>query len=123
MSLRDMAALDSAMIVEDVDDFASEIVLIAPDTTRHVLHGLFNRVGVMLDPDTGLKIHGNSSTATVSLASLATEGVTVEMLEQDNWQIEATDITGATVSGLVSAALKDRTLGRVTMSIRTVDNV
>jgi hypothetical protein len=120
MSLRDMAAEDSTMILEDDDDFASGIILIAPDTTRYALKGTYNRIGVMLDPNTGLKIFGNSSTITVSLATLISLGVTIDALDTENWQVEAVDISGEKVVGYISAALKDRTLGRVTMSIRTV---
>jgi len=120
MSLRDTAAQDSTDIIEDNDDFASDIVLIAPDTTRHEVKGFYNRIGVMIDPNTGLKIFGNSSSVTVSLSTLVSLGVTIDALDTENWQVEAEDIHGEKVVGYISAALKDRTLGRVTMAIRTV---
>jgi hypothetical protein len=120
MSLRDMVAEDSTAIIEDDDDFASPIVLIAPDTTRYDLRGIYNRVGVMIDPNSGLKIFGNSSSITVSLSTLISLGVTIEALDTENWQVEAEDINGEKVVGYISAALKDRTLGRATMAIRTV---
>jgi hypothetical protein len=80
-----------------------------PDVVYEV-KGQYHRVGVDVDPETGLPVPGNKSTVTVRLSSLG-EGV----LPDEGWLVETTDITGAAVKGRVKYPMLDRTSGRATL--------
>ncbi len=66
MNLRELAEADNAIIVEDdVSGFGVAIMLTDPAGPVHQVKGQFSRVGVDIDPETGLLVAGNKSAVTV----------------------------------------------------------
>jgi len=80
-----------------------------PDIVYNV-KGQYNRIGVDIDPETGMLVAGNKSAVTVRLSRF-TNG----RYPENGWSIEATDITGTLVKGKVLHPMLDRTSGRVTL--------
>jgi hypothetical protein len=113
MNLRELAEADNTFLIEDdVNGFAVPINLTDPSGSVYKVKGLYSRIGVDIDPETGLKVPGNRSTITIRLSSLG------GAVPDDGWFIETTDITGATVKGKATAVMLDRTAGRVDMIMR-----
>jgi hypothetical protein len=81
-----------------------------PDVV-HTVQGQYTRIGVEIDPETGLQVVGKKSAVTVRLSSIGA-------LPADGWQVEAADITGATVKGKAHMTMLDLTLGVATMIIK-----
>jgi hypothetical protein len=114
MSLRELAEADNAIILEDaVSGFGVAITLTDLDGNVYSVTGQYTRVGIDIDPETGLLVPGNKSAVTVRLLSLG-----AGILPDDGWMIETTDITGAVVKGKATAVMLDRTAGRATMIMR-----
>lgn len=113
MNLRELAEADNAIILEDaVNGFGVAITLTDPSGNVYQVTGQYHRIGIDIDPETGLLVPGNKSGVTVRLASLG------GALPDDGWLIETTDITGAAVKGKANAVMLDRTAGRATMIMR-----
>jgi hypothetical protein len=74
--------------------------------------GKYNRIGVDIDPETGLLVIGNKSTVTIRLSSL--DGA----IPAEGWLIEMTDILGTLVKGKATYVMLDRTFGRATMLMK-----
>jgi hypothetical protein len=114
--LLDQAEADNAMILEDdVSGFGRAVTLTDNATPANVYQakGQVTRVGVAIDPGTGLQVPGNTCAITLRLSSLG-------VLPQEDWSVETTDITGAVVAGKVKNVMLDRTAGRVTFMVRGV---
>jgi hypothetical protein len=113
MNLREQAEADNAFLLEDsVAGFGVEITLTDLDGNVYQVVGQYSRVGVDIDPETGLLVPGNKSSATVRLASLR------GALPEEGWLVETKDITGAMVRGRATSVMLDRTAGRATMIMR-----
>jgi hypothetical protein len=80
-----------------------------PDTV-YTVKGQYHRVGVDIDPETGMLVAGYKSAVTVRLSRFP-----LSALPDNDWLIETTDITGAAVKGKATNVMLDRTAGRVTM--------
>lgn len=115
MNLRTLAEDDNAIILEDdVVGFATEIKITDPSgPTEYNVKGQYHRIGAALDPETGQQVEGNHSSVTVRLSSLG-----FGVLPKRDWEVETTDITGATVAGKVQFPMHDRTAGRTTLVFR-----
>jgi hypothetical protein len=114
MNLRVQAEADLAFTLEDdVSGYGWPMTL--TDTQAipvvHNVKGQYHRVGVDIDPQTGLLISGNKSAVTVRLSTLAGQ------LPAKGWKVATTDITGAAVTGEVpdKGVMLDRALGVATM--------
>ena len=113
MNLRTLAEADQAILLEDdLAGFAVAITLTDLLGRRHTLKGQYHRIGVDINPETGLLVPGNKSAVTVRLASLA------GALPEADWTVETTDIGGAPVVGKANHVLLDRTAGRATIIMR-----
>lgn len=109
MNLRALAEADNAAILEDdVAGFAVGIRLTDTEGRVYQVKGQYHRVGVDIDPETGLLVPGNKSAVTVRLSSVAA-------LPDSDWLIETTDITGTAVKGRAAFVMLDRTAGRATI--------
>jgi hypothetical protein len=117
VNLLDQAEADNAMILEDdVSGFGRAVTLTdnaTPTPNVYQARGQVTRVGVAIDPGTGLQVPGNTCAITLRLSALG-------VLPQEDWSVETTDITGATVAGKVKNVMLDRTAGRVTFMVRGV---
>jgi len=115
MSLRELAASDSRLIIESDGTPAT---LTSPIGTIYTVQAIVNRTGVQIDAD-GLPVSGDTTSVTIDLANLASKGLTdPDDLKAGLWPISTTDVTGQVVAGRIASPLIDRTLGRVTFFIK-----
>ena len=116
MNLLDQAEADNAFILEDdVSGFGRAVTLtdlVTPTPNVYQAIGQVTRVGVAIDPGTGLQVPGNTCAVTLRLSALG-------VLPVEGWAVETTDITGAAVTGKIKNVMLDRTAGRVTFQVRT----
>lgn len=113
MSLQALAYADNKYILENANGFSSAVKLTDLATpTPHVynLRGFNLRVGVDIDPETGLLVQGNKTAITVHLSNFS-----VSNLPDADWPVEATDILGVTVKGKATNVMLDRALGFATI--------
>lgn len=116
MSLRELAALDGLAILGADCQSAT---LTAPGTGGAVYSckAWVIRSGVSFDA--GIPVPQEITSVTLSLGELASLGLTdPESLKSRGWTLSVTDVTGATISGELMMPLLDRTLGRVTCTIK-----
>lgn len=116
MNLKTLAEQDGAIVLEDADDgFAVPVTFTIPAVDIYSepvvlnVNGIYNRIGVYFDPDTGLPVPGDYSSLTVRLSSLSSNE------PNGTWTVSVQDITGATITGKVLKPMFDRSLGRVTL--------
>ena len=107
MSLRTDIAADNLRILNDTDELAVAIVLNDPTGPEHTITGLYARVGIDIDVQTGLMIAGDKSSIAVALSDLGGS------IPTDGWGVTVTDITDTVFSGRVKHAWPDRTIGMV----------
>jgi hypothetical protein len=116
MNLLDQAEADNAMLLEDdVSGFGRAITLTdlaTPTPNVYQLKGQVTRVGVAMEPSTGLPVPGNTCSITVRLSALG------GALPAEGWTMETTDITGVAIVGKLTNVMLDRTAGRVTAMVR-----
>jgi hypothetical protein len=113
MNLRAQAEADNEFLLEDdVAGFGTAIKLTSSAVPPVVYNvkGQYHRVGVDVDPETGLLVAGNKSSVTVRLSRFP-----LAALPDNDWTIEVTDILGETVKGKARHVLLDRTAGRATI--------
>lgn len=110
--LGDQAAADMETVM---DDWADSVTLndgATPSPHVYVVSGVVFRVGVTVDPGTGLPVPGNTCSVTVRLSDLG------NVIPAEGWSVTTTDVTGATVAGKVKNVMPDRSLGVVTFQVR-----
>jgi hypothetical protein len=127
MNLLQQAEADNAMILEDdVTGFGRSVTLNDGATpTPHVYNvkGQVTRVGVQIDPSSGLPIPGNTCAITLRISTLMAAAVLLGLagsagIPVEGWGVSTTDSTGATVAGKIKGVMLDRTAGRVTFQVR-----
>ena len=112
MNLLTLAESDNSIILEDdVNGFARAITLRDNDGNVFPAKGQGFRVGVDIDPETGLLVPGDKTAVTVRLS-------TIGAIPKDGWIVETTDSRGDTIRGRATAILLDRVAGRATMILR-----
>ncbi len=108
MSLKTDIAADNLTILNDTDELAVAIVLTDPTgPTVHTITGLYARVGIDIDVNTGLMVTGDKSSIAVALSDLGGD------IPTDGWTVSVDDITGTTFTGTIKHAWPDRTIGQV----------
>lgn len=117
MNMRELGEADNELLLEDdVSGFGVAITLTdtaTPTPNVYQVKGQYHRVGVDIDPATGLQVAGNKSSVTVRMSRFP-----LGALPDNDWTIETTDITGAAVKGKATHVMLDRTAGRVTIIMR-----
>lgn len=115
MSLRELAASDSRLII---DTDGTPAILTSPAGTIYTAQAIVNRTGVQIDAD-GLPVSGDNTEVTMSLVALAEKGLSdPDDLKAGVWPIVTTDVTGREISGRVASPLINRTLGWVMFYIK-----
>lgn len=114
MNLSELAESDNSFLVEDdTMGFADTLIFRSPEGAEYTVKGLYNSVGVDIDPETGALVPGTKVAVTARLSSLPE-------LPDDKWKVEV-QRGGVTIcTGYVTHALPDRTAGRVTCLLRSV---
>ena len=118
MSLRDQAAVDAQIFVEDaVAGFATAIVLTNPNGETLDMTGLTTDVYNTIDPDTGLSVVGRKVSATLSLKTLKEKCFSVPRGIEDSgqrpWTVEFFNVLGECNLFKVSEAEPDAEMGVV----------
>lgn len=113
MSIRAQAAVDTRANL-NADGVSVTLIDPDPESDDQVVIGQVLRVEIVVDPETGNRVHEPKTSVTVSLADLTSDPT-------EEWQASTTDVTGAVVSGQVMAPEFDRTLGTVTFLIEAVE--
>lgn len=114
MNLRDQAELDNSFLVEDsVSGFGSAIKLTDLQGVVYNVTGIYNRIGVDIDPETGLLVAGKKSTITVRASNFSADN-----LPNDGWTVETLDIMGKMVNARISFVMPDLTAGRITAILK-----
>jgi hypothetical protein len=114
VSLRQQAAADLRLIVEDPGGFGTPITVTSPDGVTAVLVGNAADIDVTIDPETGQAVKGRKITVALTLASLAAAGLGIPSGTEDGtvkpWLVTYADALGATRTYKVAEALPDREL-------------
>lgn len=106
MSLRSAAAEVSLAILEAHGD---PLTLIDLSGVEHPSFMLLSRVGVRLNPNTGMTVQGDQTAVTFTMPdTLPTEG----------WRVRFEDSRGCQVEGRIEALAPDRSLNRVTAFVK-----
>jgi hypothetical protein len=114
MSLRELAAADSAVLLGD----ETPVILTAPDGTSYPVHGLVYAVGVSVDAN-GLPVAADRRDVTLSTLELAVAGIPDPyVLKSPSWLIATTDVQGRALTGRLDTVRVDATLGRVTVTVK-----
>ena len=117
MKLLDLVEADNAFLLEDtVDGFGRsasfQAPTVAPDPAPDpiVVGVQYIRIGVKMDPTTGLTVAGDTAHITARISSL---GAT---MPTDGWTVTVTDSTGTANTYKIEKGktMQDRVLGRVT---------
>jgi len=114
MNLRAQAEADTAFLLEDATTgFGVAITLTDLAGTVYQVAGQYHRIGVDIDPETGLLVPGKKSAITVRASRFAADN-----LPDEGWLVETTDITGAAVKGRIAFAMPDLTSGRISATLK-----
>lgn len=113
MTLNELIQADALAIVEDTDTGrADTIVFTAPDGSEQTLSGLYNAIGVEIDPGTGLQVPGTTAEVTVGIGSLSTIPI-------EGWKVEVYRGGSVICTGyVIGDGMPDRTRGIVTYHLR-----
>ncbi len=119
MSLRQLAELDLATILEDgVGGFGWPITITDPSGTVGTLTGFSDDIGQIIDPDTGQVVSGRLALVSLRISSLTIAGLGLPQGIADTaskpWVVEFNDINGSPFKFKVSQSNPDRALGVVT---------
>jgi hypothetical protein len=123
-NLRDLAAADHRLIVEDVTGgFGRELTFIDPDGKTAVINGFWNDIGQALDPMTGSMVAATVAFVRVTLGALraAGLGIPVGVAEKDRmcWTVEYVDMGGRKHRCKISEVRKDRSIDAVDCYLTT----
>jgi hypothetical protein len=77
------------------------------------LKGQYHRIGVEIDPETGLIVAGKKSAVTVRASRFPAND-----LPDEGWLVESVDIIGTTVKARVAYVMPDLTAGRITAILK-----
>lgn len=118
MSLRERAAADLKVIVEDANGFGWPITVTDPFGATAALRGLSTDIGHTIDPETGIAVSGRRASIALAIASLTAAGLGIPRGIADAagkpWVIVFNDIGGSPHTFKVCEAMPDRAIGVVT---------
>jgi hypothetical protein len=117
-NLRELAAADHRLIVEDVaGGFGRELTFVDPDGRKAVINGFWNDIGQAMDPMTGSMVAATVAFVRVTNGALraAQLGVPVGVDDKDKnpWLVEYTDMGGRKHLCKIAEVRKDRSIDAV----------
>ena len=108
MTLREQAAADARLILEDKDSgLGTDFILTFKKQDFHIT-GSYGDISYLFDPDTGQAIQGRTIAVVYSIASLREK--TADEPEK-GWGFRAADLQGREVRLFVTAYQPDYTIG------------
>lgn len=112
MTIRELAAQDNTALLEADGE---TITLTSPKGDVYTVKGHYYRIGMSIDPMSGLPVEDNVSAFTVSLSSLVDAGLESynKLNEETGWKIAGLDAMNEAVSIEIESALLDKTLCQV----------
>lgn len=117
MSLRQQAAIDAALIIQNLDEFGWPITLTNPSGATFALVGLSTNIGQTIDPETGQLVSGMRASVALSLAAIETAGADIPKAVSDRgskpWLVTFADIGGASFTYKVQETSPDRAIGLI----------
>jgi hypothetical protein len=118
LNLRDLAAADHRLLVEDaVGGFGRELVFVDPLEHQGTVNGLWNDIGQAIDPQTGALVAGTVAFVHVALGALRAVGLGVPYAVNDTdklpWTVMYKDLTGKEVTCKIVEVRKDRSFDAV----------
>lgn len=117
MNLRQQAASDLALILEDSDaGFGWPITVTNPDGTVGQLVGFSTDIGLTIDPQTGVAVIGRKASVAIPIARLTTLalGMPRGIPTGRPWVVTFQDIGGTAHTFKIFEAMPDRAAGIVT---------
>ncbi len=125
MGLREQAALDCQMILNDTEGFAGTITITNPEGICGDLNGLSVDISQLIDPDTGQSVSGRKASVALHLKDLrdldcfVDYGIPFAVSDQSSkpWVIEFDDHRGNVHKFKVNESNPDRTLDLVTCTL------
>jgi hypothetical protein len=118
MNLRELAAADHRLIVEDVaGGFGRELRLIDPDGRQATVNGFWNDIGQNIDLNTGAMVSGRAAFARITRGALRAAGLGMPIadLAEDKkpWRLEWTDMGGNVKRFMITEVRADRSIDAV----------
>lgn len=121
MNLRAAAAADAKAFLEDVDGFAWDITVTAPNGTTAVLKGFTTDIGLAIDPETGTAVTSRRAGVALPIRALDAAGLGLPQAVADPkkrpWVVSFKDPDDREQTFKVTGTAPDRTLGIVTCSL------
>lgn len=123
MSLYDRARKDNARILNSDQGFTVSVVFTSPVGNVYPVRGFFIDTNLEINPSTGLPVIARHTAMTVSVYDI--DGVLQFITENPAdtagiWKATFTGISGASETFLVSDPMFDRTIGQITMILKTL---
>lgn len=121
MSLREQAAADAKLIIENTLDFGqSDVDLVDPDGVVTSMTGLTGDISVLVEPDTGRIVKGQKIHVTLAISSLPAgpRPIAVSGLNSKPWLVSFPRIETAVVTGYaVVATWPDDTMSTIVLEL------
>jgi hypothetical protein len=121
VSLRELAAADLKLILEDTEAFGWPITVTSPAGVTAALVGYSNDIALTIDPETGIAVSGRSASVALAMASLTAAGLGLPRAIADvnsaPWLVTFNDIGGAAHTFKVSESHPDRAIGCITCTL------
>ena len=123
MGLREIAAADLRIILEDTDGFAWPITISDPNQVSADLLGFSNDISQAIDPQTGEAVAGRFVSVALPIAALVAAGLGMPRGIADGsgkpWVVTFNDILGNSTVWKIIAANPDRAIGVVTCTLES----
>jgi len=121
VGLREIAAADLRIILEDLEGFAWPITISDPNQVSADLLGFSNDISQAIDPQTGQAIAGRFVSVALPIAALTAAGIGMPRGIADSsgkpWVVTFNDVFGNSGTWKVIQANPDRALGIVTCTL------
>lgn len=115
MSILSESRLDFAIISQDTDGFAEEVVLTSPTGQSATIACVWTDVGVGLDPESGQTVSAKAASVSISDDALTEAGIGIPVSVQEKnkkpWKITVTNIDGTSTAYKITEPRRDRRLG------------
>ncbi len=118
MNLRELAAADHRLLVEDVaDGFGRELTFVDPKGTTGTVNGYWNNIGQAIDLQSGTLVAGTVAFVRVTLGALAENGFGIPEAIADKtrkaWTVSFQDMAGRRHDYKINEVRVDRSVNAV----------